>query len=133
MIGIDTSVLVRYLVRDSEEQFRAADRIFGSLSRDTPGFIALVTVAETYWVLARRLRLSRAECLRVVRALVQSEVLEFEDGETVVRALQLAEAGADFADALIEGSMQLFGVAETVTFDRAAAQRLGWRELAAEA
>ena len=36
------------------------------------------------------------------------------------------EAGADFADALIQGAMELFGIDETVTFNRAAAERLGW-------
>ena len=35
-------------------------------------------------------------------------------------------SAADFADALIQGAMELFGVDETVTFDRAAAERLGW-------
>ena len=78
------------------------------------------------FVLARAKRLPRATCLAVIRRLVETEVLEFDDGEGVVRALSLAEAGADFADALIQGAMELFGVDETVTFDRAAAERLGW-------
>ncbi|WP_210413924.1 hypothetical protein [Protaetiibacter larvae] len=47
-----------------------------------------------------------------------------------MRALALAEEGADFADALIAASGELFGVRETVTFDRAAARRLGWTSLA---
>ena len=64
------------------------------------------------------------------RRLVETEVLEFDDGESVVRALTLAEEGADFADALIEGTMELFGVDETVTFDRRASERIGWRLLA---
>jgi predicted nucleic-acid-binding protein len=34
-----------------------------------------------------------------------------------------------FADALIAASAELFGVREVATFDRAAAQRLGWRLL----
>ena len=47
-----------------------------------------------------------------------------------MRALTLAEEGADFADALIQGNMELIGADETVTFDRDAAARLGWRLLA---
>lgn len=133
MVGIDTSVLLRYLLRDDEQQYLSAKRVFDSLSRDETGLITQVTLAEMYWVLSRGVRMSRLECLRVVQKLVQSEVLEFDDGERVVQALHLAESGADFADALIEGTMQLFGVTETVTFDRVAAERLGWRDLSVDA
>ncbi len=49
--------------------------------------------------------------------------------EGLVRALDLAEGGADFGDALVQGAVELFGVRETVTFDRAAARELGWRLL----
>ena len=132
MIGVDTNVLLRYLLRDDESQYALAQRAVSSFTRDNPGFITQVTLAEVYWVLSRGMRLGRLECLRVVRALIQNEALEFDDGESVVRALHLAEGGADFADALIEGTMNLFGVTETVTFDRDAAQRLGWRDLTAE-
>ncbi|MFT4287446.1 hypothetical protein [Nocardioides sp.] len=55
--------------------------------------------------------------------------LEFDDGETVVEAIGLAHDGADFGEALIHGTSQLYGVSETVTFDRDAARRLGWRDL----
>ncbi len=126
LTGIDTNVLLRVLLQDDPVQGPIAARFFRELGTDSPGFITQVTLAETYWVLARAKRLPRATCLAVIRRLVETEVLEFDDGEGVVRALSLAEAGADFADALIQGAMELFGVDETVTFDRAAAERLGW-------
>ena len=126
LTGIDTNVLLRVLLQDDPVQGPIAARFFRELGTDSPGFITQVTLAETYWVLARAKRLPRATCLAVIRCLVETEVLEFDDGEGVVRALSLAEAGADFADALIQGAMELFGVDETVTFDRAAAERLGW-------
>lgn len=114
-------------LRDDAAQYDSAATVFTSLTRDCPGFITQVTLAEVYWVLACGKRLPRETCLAVIRALVESEVLEFDDGEGVVRALTLAEEGAEFADALSEGAMGLFGVTETVTFDRHAAQMLGWR------
>ena len=129
MLGIDTNVLVRYLVRDDESQYAAAAAVLESLTRDRPGFITQITLAELYWVLARTYRYPTETCLGVLRRLISTATLEFDDGEGAVRALGLAEEGADFADALIQGAMQLFGVKETVTFDRAAAQRLGWRSL----
>lgn len=126
LTGIDTNVLLRVLLQDDPVQGPIAARFFRELGTGSPGFITQVTLAEIYWVLARAKRLPRATCLAVIRRLVETEVLEFDDGEGVVRALSLAEAGADFADALIQGAMELFGVDETVTFDRAAAERLGW-------
>lgn len=130
MIGLDTNVLLRYFVRDDEAAYRAASDLLGDLTTDNPGFITQVTMAELYWVLSRSYRFDRSSCLAVVQSLVRTETLEFDDGEGVVRALHLAEAGADFADALIQGAMEQFGAHETVTFDRSAARRLGWRLLA---
>lgn len=129
LVGIDTNVLLRYLLKDDLDQYALAVRLFESLTRERPGFVTQVTLAEVHWVLSRSARLSRLECLAVVRGLIETEILEFDDGESVVRALSLAEEGADFADALIEGTMELFGATEVVTFDRGAAERLGWRLL----
>ena len=77
-----------------------------------------------------------------VRAAYDEMVADFEPQEEVsARHILVAseeeasavktelEGGADFADALIEGTMTLFGVTETITFDRDAARRLGWRDL----
>lgn len=131
MIGIDTNVILRAVLQDHEVQTPIAQRTLSSFSRDAPGFISMVTLAEVYWVLARGRRFEKRACLAVIRRLVESETLEFDDGEGVVRALQLAEDGADFADALIDQAMQQFGTTETVTFDRGAAEKLGWRLLEA--
>ncbi|WP_404429568.1 type II toxin-antitoxin system VapC family toxin [Microbacterium lacus] len=129
LTGIDTNVLLRYLVRDNEAQFELASGFFDDLSDESRGFVTQVTLAEVAWVLSRSYRFAKHECLAVIRSLVETEVLEFDDGETVVRALTLAEEGADFADALIQANMELFGATKTVTFDQDAAERLGWRLL----
>ena len=131
MIGIDTNVILRALLGDDPVQSPLAVRLLRGLTSDSPGFITQVTLAEIYWVLARSLRIPRAQCLAVIDSLVQTEALEFDDGEGVVRALALAEDGADFADSLIQGTMELFGATETVTFDSDAATKLGWRLLTA--
>lgn len=131
LIGIDTNVLLRYLTRDDEAQHAAAETVLLALTPESPGFITQVTLAELYWTLARGFRYSKQQRLGIIRRLLWSESLEFDDGEGVVRALHLAEDGADFADALIQGTMEQFGATETVTFDRGAAEKLGWRLLEA--
>ena len=131
MIGVDTNVILRAVLQDHEVQTPIAQRTLSSFSRDSPGFISMVTLAEVYWVLARGRRFEKRACLAVIRRLIESEALEFDDGEGVVRALHLAEDGADFGDALIHATMEQFGATETVTFDRGAAEKLGWRLLEA--
>jgi len=130
LTGIDTNVVLRAVLGDDPVQSAMAARLFRDLTATHRGFITQLTLAETYWVLNRAKRLAPGTCLAVIRGLIETEVLDFEDGETVVRALTLAEDGADFADALIQGTMELVGASETVTFDRDAAERLGWRLLA---
>ena len=130
MIGIDTNVLVRALTDIGHPQHAPAARFLESRTEADPGFITHVTLVELYWVLRKSYGVDRESILAVIRGLVETPVFEFEDGESVVRALALAGEGADFADALIQGSMELFGIAETVTFDHDASRRLGWCRLA---
>lgn len=132
MIGLDTNVLVRFLVRDDEAEYQAAARLVDALTPAAPGFITQVTLVELYWVLSRSYSYPRSTVLAVIERLLRSPALEIDDGESAVRALSLAEEGADFADALIQGAMELFGVGETVTFDRRASKALGWRLLRSE-
>lgn len=132
MIGVDTNILVRAIAEDNDTASADLARTFlSSLTADSPGFITQVVMAEFYWVISRSYGFDRQSCLKVVRGLIETPTLEFDDGEGVTRALMLAEdTGADFADALIQGAVELFGVDEVVTFDRAVADRLGWRLLA---
>ena len=47
MIGLDTNILLRYLVQDDEEQARlASDLIEGKLSAHEQGFISSVVLVE---------------------------------------------------------------------------------------
>lgn len=131
LVGIDTNVLLRALLDDDAEQSPIAKDLLGSLTAQTPGFVTMVTLVEMYWVLTRKGGYDKDSTLTLVRGLVESDSLEFDDGEGVVRALALAYEGSDFADALIHVTMEIFGTTETVTFDRRASDRLGWRLLSA--
>jgi len=127
VIGLDTNVVARYILRDDAEQWAVAASVIEALTPQEPGFITHVTLIELHWLLARKHKTDRDSRLSVLRGLVETEVFEFEDGESVVRALSLAEEGADFPDALIAASGDLFGVRETVTFDRRASRLPRWR------
>jgi predicted nucleic-acid-binding protein len=52
MIGLDTNVLVRYIMQDDVKQAAKATKLMESLSAQAPGFITLVSVVELVWVLS---------------------------------------------------------------------------------
>lgn len=129
LTGVDTNVIVRALTNDDEKQSPAAQEALSGFTVDDPGFVSQVTLAEIYWLLRNTYRLDKGTVLAALRGLIETETLEFDDAESIVRALTLAEEGADFADALIHSAGELFGTTQTVTFDRRAAAHLGWQLL----
>jgi predicted nucleic acid-binding protein len=51
MIGLDTNVLVRYIMQDDPKNSPKANKLIESLDGDNPGYITIVSVIELYWVL----------------------------------------------------------------------------------
>lgn len=132
LTGLDTNVLLRALLQDDASQSPIVAREMHHLTTEHRGFITSVTLAEVHWVLSRSMKMPRRNCLAVMRQIIESEEFEFDDNEGVAQALTLAEEGADFADALIQTAMEQFGVDRVITFDRKAADRLGWTLLGEE-
>jgi predicted nucleic-acid-binding protein len=129
MIGLDTNVLLRWLLQDKPDKAGAADGLMSTLTPARPGFITQVTVMELAWVLRSGYGYAKADVLDVLDRLLRSDALEFDDGESVWEAVMQALAGADLNDALIAETFRLYGCTEAVTFDRDAARRFGWRLL----
>ncbi|GAA3554085.1 type II toxin-antitoxin system VapC family toxin [Microlunatus spumicola] len=130
MIGLDTNVLVRYVVVDDPVQVPLARELMESLTPADPAFVSLVTLVELTWVLRQGYRLSAADVRRVVGSLLSAKELVVERADLVARALtESAAAGTDVADALVAGLGRTAGCAETVTFDRRAARLPGMRLL----
>ena len=120
MIGLDTNVLVRHIVQDSEEQARAATRLIeSSCTADDPGVISLVVLCELVWVLDRGYEYGRETIAGVLRRLLSVEDLRVERSELAWQALGLYEKGkADFSDYLIGFSHRDLGAKVTCTFGR---------------
>lgn len=125
MIGLDTNVLVRYLVGDDPAQTAAATSTIDALTEVDRGFVSLVVAVETYWVLKQTYRFPRETCVEALTRLLASRELEFELSGRLRDALDLARQGHDLADALISEAGRAAGCARTVTFDRQAAQLPG--------
>ncbi len=121
MIGIDTNVLVRYVVRDDAAQAERAKVVFDELSSEHPGFLSVIVLVETYWVLTRSYDFSQHQTIGVLARLADVAELVVQDAALVHKALQQAAAGADFADSLISQAGLAAGCTATITFDRRAA------------
>ena len=126
MIGLDTNVLVRYIMQDDARQSALAARLVESLSVESPGFVPLVSVVELAWVLSSAYALDRGQVVQAVESLLRTKEIAVERAEIVWKALRVFQsANADFADCLIERSAAVAGCARTMTFDRGAAKGCG--------
>lgn len=126
MTGLDTNVLVRYVMQDDPRQSPRATRLVESLSAEAPGFVPVVTLVELVWVLSGSYGLSRAQVAAVLETLLRSKELVIDRAEIVAQALsRYSAAGADFADALIERIATAAGCGTTVTFDAGATKAAG--------
>ena len=126
MIGLDTNVLVRYIMQDDAKQSALATRLVESLSTESPGFVGLVSVVELGWVLSSAYELDRAQLSEAFAALLRTKEIVIDRAETVWKALRVFQsANADFADCLIERSASAAGCERTMTFDRGAVKGCG--------
>lgn len=122
MIGLDTNVLIRYLTQDDPIQSAKATEILERrLTLKNPGFVSVVAMVETVWVLDRAYGLTAQEIATAVERLLQVEVLTIENEQEVFTAMVALKQGrGSFADALIAELGARAGCTGTLTFDRKA-------------
>lgn len=120
MVGLDTNVLVRFLVEDDARQSAAAAALIGdAVSRSEPLFISDMVLCETVWVLSRSYRLARGQIVATLRDLLRGRHLYFNSPERILRALDAYAGGrADFADYVIREMAWDAGCDAIATFDR---------------
>lgn len=119
MIGLDTNVLVRYIMQDDPKQAKLATNLIENLNEELPGFISLVCVIELSWVLESAFELSRRQIVEAFQNLMSVDAFKIERLSAVAGAVRAyAEGKADFADYLIERSSVHAGCDRTMTFDR---------------
>jgi predicted nucleic-acid-binding protein len=128
LIGLDANVLVRYLTDDDPVQSpRARNLIERRLTADEPGFVGLVALVETVWVLRRTYRYTQGQLVDAIRRLLRIESLVVDREREVFVAMTILEDGlGDFADALIAELAMSAGCSHTVTFDQRASRLPGF-------
>ncbi|MBL9046100.1 MAG: type II toxin-antitoxin system VapC family toxin [Tabrizicola sp.] len=131
MIGLDTNVLVRFLVQDDPEQAAAATTLIASLTEAVPGFVGREVLVELVWVLERAYGLPRGDIAKALTRLLEARELLVEAADhAAIAADRYRRGGAGFSDQMIALAGQRAGCQETVTFDRKASGIPGMRLLA---
>jgi predicted nucleic-acid-binding protein len=122
MIGFDTNVIVRYLTQDDPVQSpKATELIERGLTEEEPGFVSVVAMAETAWVLERVYGRTAEEIAAVIERMLEVEVLVVESEQEVFTAMIAVKEGRGaFADALTGALGARAGCSHTVTFDQKA-------------
>jgi predicted nucleic-acid-binding protein len=128
MIGLDTNILVRYLAQDDPAQSAKATEILEHrLTEKNPGFVSIIAMVETVWVLDRAYGFTAQEIVTAVQRLLQIEVLVVENEQEVFSAMVALKQGrGSFADALIVELGTRVGCTRTLTFDQKAVRLSGF-------
>ena len=111
MRAMHTNVIVRYLTGDDPVQAAKARAVIGQ----EPVFVPRTVMLEVEWVLRGVYDLPSSRVIAALRALAGLPGVPVEDDSMAARAMDWAEGGMDFADAL---HLAAAGCKGFLTFDR---------------
>lgn len=128
MLGLDTNVLVRFLVRDDEAQFEKARKLIKrEVAAGQRVFVSQLVLLETEWVLRSRYDLPKNSIIETLSGLLDAADVQFEDEPAIEEALFIwKDTTADFADCLIGTRNRRLGCRATASFDAKAAKLPGF-------
>jgi predicted nucleic-acid-binding protein len=135
MIGLDTNILLRWLM-DSEEagigssktEIELVSKLL--LSERTKFFVNPIVIAETTWILEQKLKLKRHDVCEVIDRLLYAVNIVLGEPEAVKEARSVyEESGSGFADCLLGRMNMRTGCSHTLTFDKKASRSIGFRNL----
>lgn len=124
MIGIDTNVLMRLLVRDHDGQLKAAERFVNAhCSGDDPGYVSRIVIAEIAWVLKDVYDYDRSQIAGAIRGILNVSQFEIDSADAIHAAVaDFEKFPAGFTDCLMARTNASAGCDYTITFDRKAAK-----------
>lgn len=127
MIGLDTNIIIRYLVQDDPIQSQKANHLIATATKSGKKLlISQITLCEVAWLLERTYKVPKIEFVQIIKSLLQTEQLVIESDDVVWQALQDYEKASqiDFPDCLIGRQNLNLKCDYTYTFDVQAAKRV---------
>jgi len=122
MKALDTNILVRFLVKDDENQSESVYRLFKKAESEKDAFfVPLLVILETVWVLKAVYEISRPDILDAINDILYLPILKFEGQPALKRFLiDAQENSADLSDVLIACSARMSGCKTVLSFDKKA-------------
>jgi predicted nucleic-acid-binding protein len=120
VIGLDSSVLVRYIAEDDPVWSEPASCLIDEeCTTDRPGFVNVVVLAEVVWVLRRRPDFTRQRLAKLIQEFLDADNLIIDRADAVERSLErYKKSSAGFADCLIAELNVEAGAVPTVAIDK---------------
>lgn len=100
MRSLDTNVLARFFVDDSDDAQADRQRPAAIAALSERAFVSVTVLLELEWVMRGFYEIPRHGAVRALRALAGIEHITIEDRDAVLAAVDAFEGGLDFADAL---------------------------------
>ncbi|WP_257264922.1 PIN domain-containing protein [Endozoicomonas sp. ONNA2] len=117
MDGIDTNVLVRYLVKDDLKQHQQALALLKALPKI---YLSPIVLVETVWVLSHFYKVNAEKQCQKLRELLCLQCIMTDNRQAVLNAIVDYTNGYNFADAMIGHHNNLRKCKTTWTFDKKA-------------
>ncbi len=124
MKGIDTNILIRFLIGDDELQAKKVYKIFKKTeSEKNELFVPLLVMLELIWVLESVYEIPRADILESISELLLMPILKFEQQSALQQFTHAAQGNKyDLSDLLISHSAKAQGCETVITFDKKASK-----------
>ncbi len=119
MLAVDTNVLIRVMIQDDANQYKAA-----AATIEEGGWVSNVVLVEAMWVLKQIYDRSPAQLALLIKSLLTHESLVLEDPDVVQDALAefKRKPKLGFSDCLVLAIARAAGHTPLATFDKALAK-----------
>lgn len=124
MKGIDTNILIRFLVGDDPDQAQVVYNLFKKIELNkTELFVSLLVVLEFLWVLESVYQIERNNIIDSLADLILMPILKFENIEAIQKIIIAAKNSKyDLSDLLIAHASSSYGCEKVFTFDKKASK-----------
>ena len=124
MKGIDTNILIRFLVGDDKLQAKKVYNIFKKVELERNElFVPLLVILELIWVLESVYEIPRIAILDSISELLLMPILKFEHQSALQQFTNTGQGNEyDLSDLLIAHSAKEQGCEAVITFDKKASK-----------
>jgi len=124
MLGLDTNILIRYIVQDDPVQSTLVSRFLKQkCTGEKPCYISHIVLCEVVWVLESAYGYKREQVAETLKLIFETRHFCIGEAESAWSALETYRGGrADFSDVLLGQTNQVHGCETTITLDKKASE-----------